>query len=76
MTQSEFLEELALALNEDVENITLDVALETYEGWDSTGVLGVVALLDGLLDYPLEVERLQECRTIKDLVGIIDCMLQ
>lgn len=71
MKTAEFLEELAAVLNEDPANLTLESELESIEGWDSMGLLGVVALLDSLRDVPLDMDSLQEWQTVGDLVKLV-----
>ena len=72
MTKQEFLEELTAVLNEDPEKITPERKMESLEGWDSTGMLGVVSLLDGVLGAALDVDRLRECKTVRDIMGLVE----
>ena len=70
MTKIEFLEELAIILNEDVESVKLETELELLTGWDSVGLLGVIALMDGDLGATVDVDKLRECNTVQDLVDL------
>lgn len=70
MTKDEFLQEIADALNEDAADLRPDTEVESLDGWDSTGLLGLIATLDGSLDIQVDVDQLRECRTIQDLVGL------
>ena len=70
MTKAEFIEELELVLNEDEGALTEATVIEEIAGWDSTGLLGVIALLDGELDVSANVDKLRECVTIGDLVAL------
>ena len=70
MTKAEFLEELELVLNEDEGSISESTIIEEIPGWDSTGLLGVIALLDGDLGISANVEKLRACKTINDLMAI------
>lgn len=70
MTKEEFLEELAAALNEDPQGVTAQTEVASLEGWDSTGLLGVIALLDGELGVQVDVTRLRDCKTVQDLIDL------
>ena len=70
MTKPEFLEELAATLNEDVDDVTPETELESLTGWDSVGLLGVIALLDGDLGVTIDVDKLRECNTVQDLINL------
>jgi acyl carrier protein len=70
MTKPEFLEELATILNEDEEDVKLETELESLTGWDSVGLLGVIAMLDGDLGVAIDVDKLRECNTVQDLVNL------
>lgn len=70
MNKAEFIEELAIILNEDPESITPETELESLAGWDSTGLLGVIALLDGDLGVTVDVDRLRECKMVQNLMDL------
>ena len=46
--------------------------LQDVEGWDSVAVLGFIALVDEHFDYTLAPRRLSECKTVDDLVALLD----
>jgi len=75
MTKAEFIEELAIILNEDPENVKPETEVESLAGWDSTGLLGVIALLDGDLGVSVDVDGLRDCRTVGDLVDLASVKL-
>ena len=70
MTKEEFLEELAAALNEEPEGVSPGTEMASLDGWDSTGLLGVIALLDGELGVQVDVTRLRDCKTVQDLIDL------
>ena len=70
MTKAEFLEELEIILNEDADSLTAETLIADIEGWDSTGLLGVIALLDGELEIQVNVDTLRSCTTLNDLIAI------
>jgi acyl carrier protein len=72
MTKADFIEELELILNEEEGSISESTIIEDIPGWDSTGLLGVIALLDGELDVSANVDKLRECVTIGDLITLTD----
>ncbi len=72
MTRSEFMVEIAGVLNEDPAAITPETALASLEGWDSTGLLGVIAVLDGSLQVQVDVEKLRGCQTMADLIHLVE----
>lgn len=71
MTKTEFFEELELILNEDEGSMTPETMISDIPGWDSTGLLGVIALLDGDLGISADVAKLRDCTTISDLIAIV-----
>ena len=70
MTKPEFLEELSAILNEDIDDVTPEAELESLTGWDSVGLLGVIAMLDGDLGVAIDVDKLRECSTVQDLITL------
>ena len=70
MTGEEFLRELADVLDAAPEDLSPDAALETLPGWDSVGLLGVIALLDGLGGEPMDVAQLQLCQKVQDVIDL------
>jgi acyl carrier protein len=75
MTKAAFIGELELVLNEEEGALTEATNMEDLPGWDSTGLLGVIALLDGELEVSANVEKLRECVTIGDLVALVEKQL-
>ena len=67
MTKQEFLQELEFVLNARAGTLNDAVELETLVGWDSTGLLGVIALLDDL-GVTVTVPQLRSCKTVADLI--------
>ena len=62
---------IATALNEPQANVQLGVALDGVEGWDSMGVLLLIAELNERFDILLEEEQLSALKTVDDIVGIL-----
>ena len=76
MTKQEFLRELADVLNEDPADVTDGKEVNALDGWDSAGLLGVIAMLDSELDLQVDVDRLRGCKTVGDLVALAGDKLQ
>lgn len=70
VTKEQLIKELAGVLNEDSAILNENTPLESLAGWDSTGLLGVIALLDGDLGVSLDVDRLRQCKTVGNLVEL------
>lgn len=70
MTKQEFMTELAMALNESPTSVASGVSLESLTGWDSVGVLGVMAMMEGSLGVQVEPDALRGCQTVDDLVKL------
>lgn len=69
MTKQEFTEEVALVLNEASGSLSPNTEIESLDGWDSAGLLGIIALLDDL-GIQINVDRLRQCKTIGDLIDV------
>jgi len=70
MTKTEFLQELSGVLNLPVEKLVSGLKLEGLDGWDSTAVLGVIALLEGQVGVEVQPDQVSECKSVGDLVAL------
>ncbi len=70
MTKAEFLEELEMILNEDANSLAPETVISQVQGWDSIGILGVIAFLDGELGVPVNVEAIRGCKTLCDIIAL------
>lgn len=70
MTTEQFLGDLALVLNADGAGLTPQSELAGLNGWDSMGMLGVVAMLDSLTGRATDVTAVQACRTCQDVITL------
>ena len=61
---SKFIDELGLE-----DSTTLDSSLDDL-GWDSLAVITAIAIFDEIYGITLVVERLKNCKTIKDIVNL------
>ena len=59
-----FLDELGLEAS-----ITLDSSLDEL-GWDSLAVITAIAIFDEVYGKTLDVEKLNKCKTIRDIVKL------
>lgn len=69
MTKKEYLEELEFVLEADSGELAEDSRLEHLSGWDSTGQLGLVALLDEM-GVQASVLQIRGCETVADLIRL------
>jgi acyl carrier protein len=76
MTKAEFIQELAGVLMESPDNLKPDVELTSLETWDSTAVLGIIAILEGQVGVTVDVERIPECKTVQDVMNLAGDMLK
>jgi hypothetical protein len=74
MTEGQFMDELAVALNEPPAALLPQTALADLKGWDSMGILGVVALLDSVRGEPTEIAAVQACRTCQDVLKLANVL--
>jgi acyl carrier protein len=71
MQQSAFYAELAELLDTDVSNINPNAFLEDL-GWSSLAVVSFIALADENFDVILKPSKLIECKTVGDLIKLLD----
>ncbi len=64
-----FLEELAEALDIEVEELSLTTELNNLD-WDSLAVISSIALLDEYFNKSVSASQIAECETIGDLLKI------
>ena len=76
MKKSEFLELLASILNEDPQAVKPETELESLGGWDSTGLLGVMATFDSEFGVVADVDPIRNCKTVQDLMNIVGDKLE
>jgi acyl carrier protein len=71
MTKEEFISELEFVLNTRAGELSESVELVSLSGWDSTGMLGVIAVLDDV-GVAIPVAKIRESRTVGDLVKLAE----
>ncbi len=70
MTKDEFLAELANTLNED--SLAEDQDLKTVADFDSTGVLGIIAMISGKLKVKVNLDAIRDAQKVGDLVKLVE----
>lgn len=70
MNKADFITEVEDILQADPGTLTMETRLEDIEGWDSSGLLGIIALLDGELEIDINVEKIRNCVTFQELFDI------
>jgi acyl carrier protein len=71
MKRSEFLNLLDELVEAKPGTIHGDEELRSVEGWDSLAVVGFIALVDQHFGVQLSASKLQNCRTVSDLVQLL-----
>jgi acyl carrier protein len=71
MNTVEALEWIAELFEEPVENITTETPRDGIPGWDSLGILTLMARLDEDFEILLEEEEVQELRAVNDIIAIL-----
>jgi acyl carrier protein len=71
MDTKEALEWIADLFEEPVENLSNQTTQEEVPGWDSLGVLTLMAALDEEFDIILEDEELWELKKIEDILKVL-----
>ena len=69
MTKQEYIQELEFVLETESGELKEDTELAQLSGWDSTGHLGMVALLDEM-GVQATVVQIRDCRTVADLIQL------
>ena len=68
-TIKEFLSKLADALEIDANDISIETHLSSLD-WDSLAIISTIALVDECLGEVISAEKIAECQTIGDIVGL------
>ena len=71
MDTKEALEWIADLFEESIENLSNQTTQEEVPGWDSLGVLSLMAALDEEFDIILEDEELWELKKIEDILNVL-----
>lgn len=72
MTKAEFMVEMAGALMVPPETVRAESELASFEGWDSTAVLNLMAILEESVGVTIEPEKISQCVTVQDLINLCD----
>ena len=67
----EFLSKLADALEIEVNTLSIDTSLSSLD-WDSLAIISTIALVDECLGEVISAEKIAECKTIGDIVGLAE----
>ena len=72
MDKSEFVVAVTEELTDnDLVEVTEETLLADLSGWDSMGVLGIIAMIDDEFDQVVEVDALAECKTVGDIYNLV-----
>lgn len=67
---SEFYEGLAEIMEVDVSELSPEY--EFGESWDSLAIVSTIALIDEIYDKAVDIQLLQECKTVADIENLIE----
>lgn len=71
MDETEALSWIADIFQEPVENIGPTTPRENIAGWDSLGVLSLMAEMDEKFDILIEEETLENLKTVNDILALL-----
>lgn len=66
---SEFYEGLAEIMEVDVSEISPEY--EFGEAWDSLAIVSTIALIDEMYDKAVDIQLLQECKSVADVENLV-----
>lgn len=66
---SEFYEGLAEIMEVELTDISSDY--EFGDAWDSLAIVSTIALIDEVYDKAVDIQLLQECKTVGDVENLI-----
>ncbi|HSG49701.1 MAG TPA: acyl carrier protein [Longimicrobiales bacterium] len=72
MSETDFLEWCGTLFNEPADALTMDTRREDIGGWDSMGMLLLMADLDEIHGIQLKEEELSELKTLRDIASLIE----
>jgi acyl carrier protein len=67
---SEFYEGLADIMEVEIAEITS--SYEFGDAWDSLAIVSTIALIDEVYDKAVDIQLLQECKTVGDVENLIN----
>lgn len=76
MSDPEFLDWCGTLFNEPAENLSLDTRREDIPGWDSMGMLLLMADLDEVYGIQIKEEELAALTALGDIASLIEARRQ
>jgi len=70
--ENKLVEIIAEALEIDKSVAENDLKLDPEDNWDSIALLSVIASIDEEFDIQLDGDKLAECRSISDILKLIE----
>ena len=72
MTREEAIEQIADILEAELDEVTDEARLESFEAWDSIAVLGVISMItDATGKYP-HADEIKDLAMIGDLMKLLE----
>lgn len=75
MKRKDFIIEIAKILEVDPATVNEEQALSDHRGWDSLAAVGFIAAAHGKCSIVVNADSLSRCRTIGDLLGLVEAGL-
>ncbi len=72
MDREQFLRRMEEALAAPRDSLAETHRLEDLEGWDSIGILAVIAVIDEHYGVTLGAEAIANCQTLADLALVVE----
>jgi acyl carrier protein len=72
MNQQLFIERIEMALRAPAGTVKDTSILKELDGWDSIGLLTVIAVVDEHYGVTLDARGLFKCNTVEDLIRLVD----
>ena len=72
ISREDALELIAEAINESVEDVQPGIELVTLIGWDSMGVLMLMAEFDEQFDIVLDGEKINSFKLVDDILAVLE----
>jgi len=69
MKKQDLIEEIKNVMQRE-KNLTLEMELKDIEEWDSLTVVGIAALYDKFMGIKIEINDINKCKTISDIVKL------
>jgi acyl carrier protein len=71
MNRKEFIEKIEDIIEVEPGDLTGEEELADLEDWDSLAVMGFIAMVDTNFGMTIEAAKIGECKTVNDLLALV-----